>query len=145
LLSGSHHSPFGKIEEIIESGQQWLRTLSHSPPPRLPGRQGPPRRLAVPLPAGLVRRPSGEVVLDPDKQMRSVVGLVFDLFERLGTVGAVLGFLEDSRIRLGVWLRAGPERGELAWRRPSRAGLANMLRNPASAGIYAHGRSTLDP
>jgi Recombinase zinc beta ribbon domain len=37
------------------------------------------------------------------------------------------------------------QRGELAWRRPSRAGVGNMLRNPAYAGIYAYGRSTLDP
>jgi DNA invertase Pin-like site-specific DNA recombinase len=100
--------------------------------------------LAVPLPAGLVRRPSGEVVLDPDEQVRAVVRLVFDLFERLGTVGAVLGFLADNRIQLGIRLREGPGRGELAWRRPSRAGLGNMLRNPAYAGIYAYGRSTLD-
>jgi DNA invertase Pin-like site-specific DNA recombinase len=111
------------------------------------GRVAKARRgeLAVPLPAGLVRRPSGEVVLDPDEQVRSVVRLVFDLFERLGTVGAVLGFLADNRIQLGVRLREGPERGELAWRRPSRAGVTNMLRNPAYAGIYAYGRSTLDP
>jgi DNA invertase Pin-like site-specific DNA recombinase len=101
--------------------------------------------LAVPLPVGFVRRPSGEVVLDPDEQVRSVVGLVFDLFDRLGTVGAVLGFLADNRIQLGVRLREGPERGELAWRRPSRAGVTNMLRNPAYAGIYVYGRSTLDP
>ena len=111
------------------------------------GRVAKARRgeLAVPLPAGLVRRASGEVVLDPDEQVRSVVRLVFDLFERLGTVGAVLGFLADNRIQLGVRLREGPERGELAWRRPSRAGVGNMLRNPAYAGIYAYGRSTLDP
>jgi DNA invertase Pin-like site-specific DNA recombinase len=101
--------------------------------------------LAVPLPAGLVRRPSGEVVLDPDEQVRGVVSLVFDLFERLGTIGAVLGFLADNHIQLGIRLHEGPERGELAWRRPSRAGLTNMLRNPAYAGIYAYGRSTLDP
>jgi hypothetical protein len=101
--------------------------------------------LAVPLPAGFVRRPSGEVVLDPDEQVRSVIRMVFDLFGRLGTVGAVLGFLADNRIQLGVRLREGPERGELAWRRPSRAGVTNMLRNPAYAGIYAYGRSTLDP
>ena len=85
--------------------------------------------LAVPMPAGLVRRASGEVVLDPDEQVRSVVRLVFDLFDRLGTVGAVLGFLAGNRIQLGVRLREGPERGELAWRRPSRAGVGNMLRN----------------
>jgi len=101
--------------------------------------------LAIPLPAGFARRPSGEVVLDPDEQVRSVVRLVFDLFDRLGTVGAVLAFLAGNRIQLGIRLREGPERGELAWRRPSRAVVANMLRNPAYAGIYAYGRSTLDP
>jgi DNA invertase Pin-like site-specific DNA recombinase len=101
--------------------------------------------LAVPLPAGFARRASGEVVLDPDEQVRSVVRLVFDLFDRLGTTGAVLGFLADNRIQLGVRLREGPGRGELAWHRPSRAGVGNMLRNPAYAGIYAYGRSTLDP
>ena len=111
------------------------------------GRVAKARRgeLAVPLPAGFARRGSGEVVLDPDEQVRGVAGLVFDLFERLGTVGAVLGFLADNRIQLGVRLREGSERGELAWRRPSRAGVGNMLRNPAYAGIYAYGRSTLDP
>ena len=111
------------------------------------GRLAKARRgeLAVPLPSGFVRRPSGEVVLDPDEQVRAVVRLVFDLFERLGTVNAVLCFLADNRIQLGVRLREGPERGELAWRRPSRAMVQNMLRNPAYAGIYAYGRSTLDP
>jgi hypothetical protein len=101
--------------------------------------------LAVPLPAGFARRPSGEVVLDPDEQVRAVVGLVFDLFERLGTIGAVLGFLADNHVQLGIRLREGPECGELAWHRPSRVTVANMLRNPAYAGIYAYGRSTLDP
>ena len=101
--------------------------------------------LAIPLPIGFARRPSGEVVLDPDEQVRSVVRLVFDLFDRLGTVGAVLGFLAGNRIQLGIRLREGPERGELAWRRPSRASVTSMLRNPAYAGIYAYGRSTLDP
>src|SRR6266852_5772083 len=111
------------------------------------GRIGKARRgeLVVPLPIGFVRRLSGEVVLDPDEQVRSVVRLVFDLFERLGTVNAVLCFLADNHIQLGVRLREGPERGELAWRRPSRAGVQNMLRNPAYAGIYAYGRSRVDP
>jgi DNA invertase Pin-like site-specific DNA recombinase len=111
------------------------------------GRVAKARRgeLAVPLPAGLVRRPSGEVALDPDEQVRAVVRLVFDLFERLGTVGAVLGFLAGNHIQLGIRLREGPGRGELAWRRPSRASVTNMLHNPAYAGIYAYGRSTLDP
>jgi len=111
------------------------------------GRLAKARRgeLAVPLPAGLLRRPSGEVVLDPDEQVQAVVRLVFDLFERLGTVNGVLCFLADNHIQVGVRVREGPERGELAWRRPSRVMVQNMLRNPAYAGIYAYGRSRVDP
>jgi DNA invertase Pin-like site-specific DNA recombinase len=111
------------------------------------GRLAKARRgqLAVPLPAGFVRRPSGEAALDPDEQVQAVIGLVFGLFDRLGTVNAVLCFLADNHIQVGVRLREGPERGELQWRRPSRAGVQNILRNPAYAGIYAYGRSRVDP
>ena len=77
--------------------------------------------LAVPLPSGFVRRPPGEVVLDPDEQVQAVIRLIFGLFERLGTVNAVLCFLADNHIQLGVRVREGPARGELEWRRPSRA------------------------
>jgi DNA invertase Pin-like site-specific DNA recombinase/DNA-binding MarR family transcriptional regulator len=101
--------------------------------------------LAVPLPSGLVRRPSGEVVLDPDEQVRAVISLIFGLFDRIGTVGGVLAYLADNRIQVGIRLREGPDQGELEWRRPSRAMLQNMLRNPAYAGIYAYGRSAGDP
>ena len=111
------------------------------------GRLAKARRgeLAVPLPSGFVRRPSGEVALDPDEQVQAVVRLVFDLFDRLGTVNGVLCFLADNRIQVGVRVREGPGRGELVWRRPNRAGVQNMLRNPAYAGIYAYGRSRVDP
>ncbi|WP_406209369.1 recombinase family protein [Streptomyces sp. NBC_01017] len=111
------------------------------------GRLAKARRgeLVVALPVGYVRRPSGEAVLDPDEQVQAVVRLVFDLFDRLGTINAVLCFLADNNIQLGVRLREGPDRGELRWRRPSRAGVQNMLRHPAYAGIYAYGRSRIDP
>ena len=101
--------------------------------------------LAVPLPSGLVRRPSGEVVLDPDEQVRAVISLIFSLFDRMGTVGGVLAHLADNRIQVGIRLREGPDQGELTWRRPSRNMIQNMLRNPAYAGIYAYGRSAGDP
>jgi DNA invertase Pin-like site-specific DNA recombinase len=101
--------------------------------------------LAVPLPVGYVRRPGGEVVVDPDEQVRTVVRLVFDLFDQVGTVNGVLRYLADNGIQIGIRVREGPDRGELSWRRPSRVGLQNMLRNPAYAGVYAYGRSRLDP
>ena len=100
--------------------------------------------LSVPLPSGFVRHPGGQVALDPDEQVRSVIGLVFDLFDRFGTVNAVLCFLADNQIQIGFRVRAGARAGELVWSRPSRTGLQNILRNPAYAGVYAYGRSALD-
>lgn len=97
--------------------------------------------LAVPLPTGYVRRPSGEVAFDPDEQVQAVVRLVFSLFAELGTVHAVLRFLTEHQIQIGIRERAGPAKGEVAWRRAHQTGLVNMLRNPAYAGIYAYGRS----
>src|SRR6266568_194075 len=101
--------------------------------------------LAVPLPSGFARRPSGEVILDPDEQVRAVIALVFSLYDRIGTVGGVLSYLAGNRIQAGIRLREGPDRGELTWRRPSRAMVQNMIRNPAYAGFYAYGRSAGDP
>jgi hypothetical protein len=101
--------------------------------------------LAVPLPAGYVRRPSGEAALDPDEQVQAVIRLVFGLFEQLGTVHAVLRFLVEHQVRIGMRERSGPGKGEVVWRAPHQQGLVNMLRNPAYAGIYAYGRSRTDP
>ena len=101
--------------------------------------------LAVPLPAGFVRRASGEVALDPDEQVQAVVRLVFGLFEQLGTVHAVLRFLVAHQVQIGMRERSGPGKGEVVWRAPHQQGLINMLRNPAYAGVYAYGRSRTDP
>src|SRR5213078_4459397 len=101
--------------------------------------------LAVPLPAGYARRASGEVALDPDEQVQAVIRLVFRLFDELGTVHAVLRFLVEHQVQIGMRERSGPGKGEVAWRAPHQQGLSNMLRNPAYAGIYAYGRSRTDP
>ena len=113
----------------------------------LAGKQAKARRgeLAIALPTGYVRRPSGEAVLDSDEQVRTVVRLVFAKFAELGTVHAVLRWLVDHDVQLGMRLGAGPDRGELVWRRPNRMTLQNMLHSPVYAGIYAYGRRRVDP
>ena len=95
------------------------------------------------LPAGYVRQPSGEVAFDTDEQVQAVVRLVLRLFEQLGTVHAVLRFLVEHQVQIGMRERSGPGKGEIVWRAPHQQGLVNMLRNPACAGIYAYGRSRL--
>src|SRR5712671_2330607 len=101
--------------------------------------------LILPLPAGYVRRPSGEAAFDPDEQAQDVVRLIFRTFQRLGTLNAVLRYLAGHEIQLPVRARLGPAKGDLEWRRPTRETLQNMLRNPAYAGYYAYGRRQVDP
>jgi DNA invertase Pin-like site-specific DNA recombinase len=101
--------------------------------------------LAVPLPIGYVRRPSGEVVLDPDEQAQHVVRLVFSAFRRLGTLNGVLRYLVGQEIQLPVRTHSGSSKGELEWRRPTRETLQIMLHNPVYAGYYAYGRRQVEP
>ena len=101
--------------------------------------------LAVPLPIGYARRPSGEVILDPDEQAQHVVRLVFGAFRRLGTLNSVLRYLVGREVQLPVRVHSGPVKGELEWRRPTRETLQNMLHNPAYAGYYAYGRRQVEP
>ncbi|WP_372404421.1 recombinase family protein [Streptomyces luteireticuli] len=101
--------------------------------------------LTFPLPSGYVRRPSGEVVFDPDEQVQTVIRLVFAQFERIGTLHGMLRYLVDHDIQLGIRLREGPDKGTLEWRRPNRMTLQTLLHNPAYAGIYAYGRRRVDP
>src|SRR5918911_2972519 len=101
--------------------------------------------LSFALPIGYVHNAVGEVVHDPDEQVQHVVRLIFRKFDELGTLHALLRYLVQHDIQLGVRLREGPVKGPLAWRRPNRMTLQNMLKHPLYAGAYAYGRRQVDP
>ncbi|HYO57491.1 recombinase family protein [Archangium sp.] len=101
--------------------------------------------LGKPVPTGYLRTPSGEVVLDPDEQVRAVVRLIFSEFERIGTVHGLLKELATNQVRIGVRTRTGPDLGQLVWHRPHREMLLSILRNPIYAGAYVYGRRRTDP
>lgn len=100
--------------------------------------------LGRPVPSGYLRRASGEVVLDPDEQVRAVVRIVFEQFERIGSLHGVLRYLVEHGVRIGVRLRTGPDIGDLVWRRPQAGMIANFLKNPIYAGMYVYGRMRTD-
>ena len=113
----------------------------------LEGKRAKARRgeLGKLLPMGYLRRPSGEIVLDPDEQAQTTIRLVFELFDRFRTVGKVMRYLVDHDIRMPVRVRGGARKGELEWHRPNRISLHNLLNNPIYAGVYAYGRRPTDP
>ncbi|MFL5340380.1 MAG: recombinase family protein [Gemmataceae bacterium] len=96
-------------------------------------------------PIGYVKQLAGEFALDPDQQVQSVVRLVFDEFERQGTLHGLLRYLVHHGIRLPIRPHSGPTRGQLEWRRPNRVTLQNLLHRPLYAGYYCWGQRATDP
>src|SRR5262249_50889827 len=87
----------------------------------------------------------GRFVLDPDEQVQSVVRLIFEQFERQGTVCGLLRWLVQHQIRVPVWPHQRAQRGQLQWGRPNRVTLQCMLHHPIYAGYYRFGHRAVDP
>ena len=51
-------------------------------------------------PIGYVKLPTGEFAIDPDEQARNVVHLVFDAFDRRGTIRGVIRYLVEHSVKL---------------------------------------------
>lgn len=113
----------------------------------LEGKRAKARRgdLGKAVPMGYLRRPSGEVALDPDEQAQATIRLVFELFDRFRTVGKVMRYLVDHDLRMPVRVRSGARKGELDWHRVNRVSLHNLFGNPIYAGAYVYGRRPTDP
>ena len=62
-------------------------------------------------PIGYVREPGGGLALDPDEQAQQVVRMVFDQFDRQGSLHGLLRYLVHHSLRLPVRPHYGPNRG----------------------------------
>jgi DNA invertase Pin-like site-specific DNA recombinase len=96
-------------------------------------------------PLGYVRTISGEFVIDPDEQVQLVIRLLFEQFQRRGSVNGLLRWLVRHDVKLPVRPHFGVDRGELDWRRPNRVTLLNVLHHPIYAGAYRWGHREVDP
>jgi Recombinase zinc beta ribbon domain/Resolvase, N terminal domain/Recombinase len=103
------------------------------------------RELSKPVPTGYLRSSSGEVLVDPDEEVQAVVRMIFDAFERAGSIHGVLRELVKREVQIGVRRRTGQNLGQLVWHRPHRGMIYNVLHNAIYAGAYEYGRRGTDP
>src|SRR5580700_5628105 len=88
------------------------------------------------LPTGLVYDEVGNVVLDPDAQIRDAIAYFFETFSRVGSASQTVKVFRTERLEFPSRLR-----GEAAVFRPLTASTAmRTLNNPRYAGAYAYGR-----
>lgn len=97
--------------------------------------------LAIRLPVGYDRTAEGQVVLTPDQEVQSVIHLVFDQFDRLGSARAVLLYFRHQGLELPRHIQSGPDRGTIEWVKPSYQAIYRMIKCPAYAGAYTYGKT----
>jgi DNA invertase Pin-like site-specific DNA recombinase len=97
--------------------------------------------LALTLPVGLVRDPSGVVLREPNVEVQERLELVFQTFLKFRTVAKVMRVLNGR----GLDLPRRDRFGDLRWARATVAAVAAILKNPAYAGAFVYGRTRTHP
>jgi DNA invertase Pin-like site-specific DNA recombinase len=96
--------------------------------------------LRFPLPVGLCYDEEGQIVLDPDEEVRGAVELIFRLFRETGSAFAVMQQFAKSNLRFPKRSYGGAWGGKLIWGQLSHSRVLNILKNPSYAGMYVYGR-----
>ena len=92
-------------------------------------------------PMGYIRG-GNTLVLDPDEQAQAMIRLIFELFDRIGSMHGVLRHFVAEGLRMPVRPSCGPNKGQLDWRRPSQTAIKTLLSHPVYAGAYVFGFSS---
>jgi DNA invertase Pin-like site-specific DNA recombinase len=101
--------------------------------------------LRLALPVGLLRLPTGEVILHPDQEIQARIRLVFEKFSELKIVKAVMRYFHQHDLLLPSRPLRGPAPHEIVWQPARSSQILAILKNPAYAGAYVYGKQTKGP
>src|SRR5437667_8080369 len=97
--------------------------------------------LALQLPAGLVRDPSGVVTKDPNLEVQGRLLLLFETFLKLRTAAQAM----RAFVGRGLALPRRDRHGDLRWQPATVSAVTAILKNPAYAGAFVYGRTWQKP
>jgi len=93
------------------------------------------------LPTGFICDTAGQILLDPDQEVRGAVQLVFDLFAPSPSALGVVTHFQTHQLRFPTRLWERGRAGELIWSPLSHGRVLAILHNPCYAGAYVYGRT----
>src|SRR6202022_4173749 len=96
--------------------------------------------LLIIAPVGFRKTEDQRLEKDPDRRVQEAIRLVFDQFEKIGSVRQTLLWFHEH----GLELPAVTPRGEVRWKRPIYGTLYSILTNPIYGGAYAYGKAESD-
>ncbi len=91
-------------------------------------------------PIGYIKGVQGQWVKDPDPEDQKIIGHIFQLVTRLGSIGAVVKHMQTHNLRF-----PRRHRGVLSWGPPSRARLHSVLTNPRYTSDYVYQQVRIIP
>jgi DNA invertase Pin-like site-specific DNA recombinase len=91
------------------------------------------------LPTGLVYNHSGEVVLDPDVQVRETITYFFETFLRVGSASQTVKIFREEGLRFPSRIHRADD-SKIVFRSLTSSSAMRTLHNPRYAGTYAYGR-----
>ena len=96
--------------------------------------------LEIRPPVGLVYRPDGKIILDPNIEVQNAIRMLFETFDRTASAMKTARFLREQNLQFPSRLQSGPNKGELVWAAPGHARVLQVLHNPRYAGAFVFGR-----
>jgi DNA invertase Pin-like site-specific DNA recombinase len=90
-----------------------------------------------PLPTGFLYDDAGDVVLDPDSQIRETIAHFFETFSRVGSAHQTVKAFHAEKLLFPSRLRNG---GPTIFRPLTASAAIRTLHNPRYAGVYVYGR-----
>jgi len=96
--------------------------------------------LRHPLPVGFVYDDQGQIVLDPDGEVRGVVQALFAAFRETGSSYGVVHKFAGAGLKFPKRAYGGAWDGQLIWGRLTDSRVLAVLKNPTYAGAYVFGR-----
>lgn len=96
--------------------------------------------LRFPLPVGFCHDEQGQIVLDPNEEVRGAVELVFGLFQQTGSALGVTQWFARQKLRFPKRAYGGAWNGQIIWGHLSHSRVLGILKNPSYAGVYVFGR-----
>lgn len=97
-------------------------------------------QLKSPLPVGLCYDDDDNIILDPNKEVRGAIKLIFTAFKETGSAYGVMQRFGKENMEFPKKAYGGIWNGKLIWDNLTHGRVLGILKNPAYAGTYVYGR-----
>ncbi|MEZ6104375.1 MAG: recombinase family protein [Pirellulaceae bacterium] len=97
--------------------------------------------LRSPLPIGFIYDDQGQVIKEPDQQVRQTIEKFFQVFEQTGSATRVVKMFAQEAWKFPRKLRRGLQKGDVVWGNLTHSRALTLLHNPRYAGAFFFGRT----